>query len=137
MAFLVPTSSRLFPTFYQIRCIWSYVGYFIHLDLSFVQGDRYGSICILLHADIQFDQYLLLKMLSFLCISNFFIKIQVSIDVWIYVWVFSFVLLINRSVLVPILWLYIYIHIYIYIYIYIYIHTYIHTYPYSTIWDVK
>jgi hypothetical protein len=26
----------------------------IHMDLSFVQGDIYGSICILPHADIQF-----------------------------------------------------------------------------------
>jgi hypothetical protein len=34
---------------------------FIHLDLSFVQGDKNGSICILLHANCQH----LLKMLSF------------------------------------------------------------------------
>jgi hypothetical protein len=34
----------------------------IHLDLSFIQGDKYGSIWILLHADIQHH---LLKMLSF------------------------------------------------------------------------
>ena len=27
----------------------------IHLDLSFVQGDKYGCICILLHADIHLD----------------------------------------------------------------------------------
>jgi hypothetical protein len=38
---------------------------FIHLDLSLGQGDRYGSICILLYADIQLDGYNLLKMLSF------------------------------------------------------------------------
>jgi hypothetical protein len=37
----------------------------IHLDLSSVQGDKYGSICILLHAGIQSDQHHLLKMLSF------------------------------------------------------------------------
>jgi uncharacterized membrane protein YwaF len=39
----------------------------IHLDMdmSFVQGDKYGSICILLHADMQLDQHHLLKMLSF------------------------------------------------------------------------
>jgi hypothetical protein len=29
----------------------------IHLDLSFVQGDKYGTICILLHAAIHLDQY--------------------------------------------------------------------------------
>jgi hypothetical protein len=38
----------------------------IPLDLSFMQGDTYGSSCILLHAVIQFDQHHLLKMLSFL-----------------------------------------------------------------------
>jgi hypothetical protein len=27
----------------------------IHLDLSFVQGDKYGPIFILLHVDIQLD----------------------------------------------------------------------------------
>jgi hypothetical protein len=40
----------------------------IYLDLSFVQGDRYGSIFIFLHTDSkvdQVDQHHLLKMLSF------------------------------------------------------------------------
>jgi hypothetical protein len=37
----------------------------IHLDLSFVQGDKNGSFCILLHADLQLNQHHLLKMLSF------------------------------------------------------------------------
>ena len=37
----------------------------IHLDLSFLHGDRYGSICILLYVDIQLCQHHLLKMLSF------------------------------------------------------------------------
>ena len=37
----------------------------IHLDLSFVQGDKNGSICILLHADCELNQNHLLKMLSF------------------------------------------------------------------------
>ena len=35
----------------------------IHLDLIFVQGDKYESIWILLHADIQLDQHHLIKML--------------------------------------------------------------------------
>ena len=39
--------------------------YLIYLDLSFVQGDRYGSVCILLYADIKSDQHHFLKMLSF------------------------------------------------------------------------
>ena len=52
----VPMSSRLFPTFCSIRFSVSsfMLRSLIHLDLSFVQGDKYGSICILLHADIQF-----------------------------------------------------------------------------------
>ena len=37
---------------------------FIHLDLSFVKGDKYGCIYIVLHADIQLDQDHLLRMLS-------------------------------------------------------------------------
>jgi hypothetical protein len=36
----------------------------IHLDFMLAQGDKYGSICILLHANIQLDQHHLLKMLS-------------------------------------------------------------------------
>jgi hypothetical protein len=37
----------------------------IHLDLSFVQSYRCGSLCILLQADIQLVQHHLLKILSF------------------------------------------------------------------------
>jgi hypothetical protein len=37
----------------------------IHLDLSFVQGGKYGSIFIFLHTDSQLDQHHLLKMLYF------------------------------------------------------------------------
>ena len=44
----VPMSSRLFPTFSSLR--FSVSGFMfrslIHLDLSFVQGDKYGSIFI-------------------------------------------------------------------------------------------
>jgi hypothetical protein len=36
----------------------------IILNLSFVQGDKYGSLCIL-HADIQLDQQSTLKILWF------------------------------------------------------------------------
>jgi hypothetical protein len=39
----------------------------LHLDLSFVQGDKYGSICMLLHTDIQLDQHLLKILLFFHC----------------------------------------------------------------------
>ena len=78
----VPMSSRLLPTFCSIR--FSVSGFtlrsLIHLDLNFVQGDRYGSICILLHADIQLDQHHLLKMFSlFHCMSWFLCQIQVCV----------------------------------------------------------
>jgi hypothetical protein len=35
----------------------------IHLDSSFMQGDGYGSIYILVHADIQLGHHHLFKML--------------------------------------------------------------------------
>ena len=65
--FPVPMCSRVFTTFpsisfYVSGFMWRFL---IHLDLSFVQGDMNGSICILLHADCQLNQHHLLKMLSF------------------------------------------------------------------------
>ena len=63
----MPMSLRLFPTFTPIR--FSVSGFMlrslIHLDLSFVHGDKYGSIFILLHKDCQLDRHHLLKMLFF------------------------------------------------------------------------
>jgi hypothetical protein len=58
----------------------------MYLDLIFVQGDKNGSICILLHADRQLNQHHLLKMLSFfpLYIFGFFVKDQMTIGVWVY-----------------------------------------------------
>jgi hypothetical protein len=38
----------------------------IYMELSFVEGDRYESILILLHFDTQLDQLHLLKILSFI-----------------------------------------------------------------------
>jgi hypothetical protein len=66
--------------FHQVQCVCFYVEV---LDLSFVQGDKYGSICIHLHSNIQFDQHHLLKILSFFSSAyfGFFIKNQVSICV--------------------------------------------------------
>jgi hypothetical protein len=63
----VPISSRLFPTFSSISFtvsgfMWSFL---IHLDLTLVQRDRNGSICILLHDNHHLCQHHLLKMLSF------------------------------------------------------------------------
>jgi hypothetical protein len=50
---LCPCTSRLFALFFSIS--FSVSGFMwrslIHTDLSFVQGDKNGSTCILLHAD--------------------------------------------------------------------------------------
>jgi hypothetical protein len=64
--FPMPITSRLFPTFSSISFrvsgfMWSSL---IHLDLSFVQVDKNGSIYILLHVNCQLSQHHLLKMLS-------------------------------------------------------------------------
>jgi hypothetical protein len=63
----------------------------IHLYLSLVQGDKYGSIFTLLHTDRHLDQHHLLKMLSFfpLYIFGVFVKDQVTVSVWFYFWVFN------------------------------------------------
>jgi hypothetical protein len=107
----VPVSSRLFSTFSSIR--FSVSGFMlrslIHLDLSFVQGDEYGSIFIFLHTDSQLDQHHLLKMLSFflfflpLYMFDFFVKDKVPVSVWFYFWVFNSIPLISMFVSVPIL----------------------------------
>jgi hypothetical protein len=75
--------------------------FLFHLDLSLGQGDRYGSICIFLYADIQLEQYNLLKMLSFVHFLSQ--KSQVSLGVYIYFMVFYLIPLINLSVSIPIL----------------------------------
>ena len=57
-------SSRVFPNFSSIS--FSVSGFMwrslIHLELSLVQGDKNGSICILLHADLQLNQHHMLEM---------------------------------------------------------------------------
>ena len=63
----VPISSRLSPTFSCINFsvsgfMWSSL---IHLHLRFLQGDKNGSICILLYDNCQLCQHHLLKMLFF------------------------------------------------------------------------
>ena len=63
----VPMCSRLYPHFLSIRFsvsrfMWKSL---FHLDFSFVQGDKNGSICILLLADCQLNHHHLLKMLPF------------------------------------------------------------------------
>ena len=63
----VPMRSSVLPTFSSIKFSVPYfmLRSLIHLDLSFVHGDIYGSIFILLRVDIQLCQHHLLKMLSF------------------------------------------------------------------------
>ena len=59
----VPMCWRLSTTFYSIS--FSVSGFMwrplIHLDLGFVQGDKNGSICLLLHVDCQLNLHHLLK----------------------------------------------------------------------------
>ena len=74
----------------------------IHLDLSFLQGDKYGSICILILAGCQLNQHHLLRMLSFFFFLSygfsFLVKSQVSISVWVYFWVFNLILWTDLSI---------------------------------------
>jgi hypothetical protein len=63
----VPIFLRVFPTLASINIsvsglMWKSL---IHLNLSFVQGDKNGSIRILLHDNRQLCLHHLLKMLSF------------------------------------------------------------------------
>jgi hypothetical protein len=103
----LPISLRLSSTSSSISFsvsgfVWSYL---IHLDLSFVQGDKNGSICIILHDTFQFTQHLFLKMLSFFPpLDGFssFVKDQVTIGVWVHFWVFNSISLIYLSVAVPV-----------------------------------
>jgi hypothetical protein len=51
--------------FYRVQYICPYPGVFDPFEVSFVLGGKYGSIRILLHAAIQYDQHHLLKVLFF------------------------------------------------------------------------
>jgi len=52
----------------------------MHLDLSFIQGNKNGLIGILLHAHCQLNQHHLLKMLSFIPIGFYKFLCQRSSD---------------------------------------------------------
>lgn len=69
----------------------------MHFRVCFEQCDEFVSICILLHAEIQFYQYYLLKLLFFfsVSISSFFFKVYVARCVSIYVQVLNLFLLIS------------------------------------------
>jgi hypothetical protein len=101
----MPMYPKLFSTFSSIK--FSIPGFMlmslIHLVVSFVHGDKYESVCILLQADSQLDQHHLLMPYFFpLYGFSFFVKDQVSIGTCVYSWVFIFIPLINVSVSVPI-----------------------------------
>ena len=97
---------KAFPTFLSIRFTVSGFMFrsLVHMDLSFVQGNRYGSIHIFLHAHIKLDQHHLLKMVSCFPLYGFgfFVQNQVSIVVCVYSWVFDSIALTNLSVIMPI-----------------------------------
>jgi hypothetical protein len=96
----VPKSSRLFPTF---SINFSVSGFMwrslIHLHLSFVQGDKKGSIHILLHDNCQLYQNHLLKCCPFIPLDGFssLVKDQVTIGVWVHFWVSNSIPLIYLS----------------------------------------
>lgn len=75
----------------------------IPLDLNFAQGDRHGSILILLHADIQLRPAPFLKDTFFsLCV---FLTSLSKVDVHrcvVYVWLFNWIMSINMSIMMPI-----------------------------------
>jgi hypothetical protein len=71
----------------------------IQLDLTFLQGDKNGSIHILLHDNCQSCQHHLLKMLFFpLDGFSSFVKDQVTIGVWVDFWVSNSIPLIFLSI---------------------------------------
>lgn len=49
--------------FYQVQYMGFMLRSCIYLNLRFVQGNKYGSSCNLLHVNIQIDSHHLLKML--------------------------------------------------------------------------
>jgi hypothetical protein len=92
---------RQFPTFFSIRFSVSDFALrsLIHWDLSVVQGDKDGSICILLHVKCQLDQHRFFEdsFLFLLYGFYFFVKFQVSVCVWVYFWLFDSIPLIHLS----------------------------------------
>ena len=63
-------SSRIISSFSSIESGFMLKS-LIHLDLIFVQGDKYGKFFIFLHIDSQLDLHHLLKMLS--CFSIIYV----------------------------------------------------------------
>ena len=81
---------------FMLRCL-------IHLVLSFMHDNRYGSIFIHLHLDIQFMPAFVeyAFFFSFLYFY-FFVKNQVFLGVWINIWVFGLGSRVFLSFLMPV-----------------------------------
>jgi hypothetical protein len=98
--------SGLFPTFSSITfSISSFMlKSLIHMDLSFVQGEKYGYI---LHSStcrhpVRPAQFVENAFFFLLYDFGLFVKNQVSICVWVYFQVFDSIPLTNLSISVPI-----------------------------------
>jgi hypothetical protein len=76
----------------------------IHLELSFVQGDKNGSIHIHVHDNHHDKLAPLFENAVFCPLDGFssFVKDQVTIGVWVHIWVFNSISLIYLSVAVPV-----------------------------------
>ena len=102
--FPVPMSSRLINMFSSIRFSVSdfRLRSLILFDLSFLQGDSYGSICILLYNDFQLDQHHFWRCFLFsMVFSESFIKNEMPTGLLNYTWVFHLISLFNMSVFRP------------------------------------
>ena len=95
---------RLFTTFSSISLsvsgfMWRSL---IHLDLSFVPGDKNGSICTLYMLTSSWTRTI--ENAIFFPLDGFssFVKDQVTIGVWVHSWVFTSILLTYLLVSVPI-----------------------------------
>jgi hypothetical protein len=76
----------------------------IHLDLSFVQGGKNGSILILQHANHQVIKAPFVENAVFFPLDGFssFVKDQVTIGMWVHLWVFNSIPFICLSVTLPV-----------------------------------
>ena len=93
MLYPIPMSSRLFPTLFSIIIgVSSFtLRPLIHLNLSFLQGHRYGFICTIPHTDIQLDKHHFLwnPFLFSLYGFPFFVNNTKSMAVSVYFWDFN------------------------------------------------
>lgn len=85
------------------------LGSLIHVQLSFVRGDKYESLWIVLHAAIHFEQHYMLK-IQFFPSVHFLLhckkekkeeRNEMPIGAWTYVWIFNSSPLICKSVFMP------------------------------------